>query len=600
MNPISDARRAGGTPRPGRALAAATGLWLALVAAGPVQAQAPSGHRWMDMPTFGARCNIDSIASHAEGWADSNQARYLVLADCSRVDADVLTLSLMRGRRAGQDVTLAEVGLGKAPLLRDARGQRGLRALDRASALLAEVRPTPPAKLVVDGANRVLNSSARYTIDGKDYSAAQGVVMGLARLGEADAAGRLALEAWLAQAGERLGSQLAGLPEGPWSRLTQPMAAASADRESAQQKVSVADYFNRIGAAGPDWAGLRAAFRQVPAMAPDSACAQKLANGLAAAAQPLGTLLGAQEWGASIGQPQALLALMRTPDPAPPPPDRRSTPRSRGLGVLTDAACNTAWLEFRLKGQYTSGQRYEETAYARLAWGEHSASHGRRELTHAWWRSEAFVDSTRVSQRHEPDQAMVCTPGRCITGTLAEAFAISPAEFRAGDDWPAAMKTELAQLERQRSELERQRADARARAEAERQAAERQQAQARQAAAERERLEQEAHERRLAEALNARDGQTMYLAAGRFQREGRSQAAREVYQRLIERFASTPWAVKANDQLLAEQRVDQANAAIDRAGREAGARAVQQCEIEVRACYNRGGQSCARDCAALR
>ena len=51
-------------------------------------------------------------------------------------------------------------------------------------------------------------------------------------------------------------------------------------------------------------------------------------------------------------------------------------------------------------------------------------------------------------------------------------------------------------------------------------------------------------------AMNAKDPQAMYLAAGKYEREGDSYSARKVYGQIIDRFPSSTFAAKANDQLL--------------------------------------------------
>lgn len=101
-------------------------------------------------------------------------------------------------------------------------------------------------------------------------------------------------------------------------------------------------------------------------------------------------------------------------------------------------------------------------------------------------------------------------------------------------------------------------------------------------------------------AMNQRDPQAMYLAAGRYERNGDSEKARQVYERLIDRFASSPWAVKASDQLSQNQRVDSVNSQSRRATEEIIGRAYNQCRIEVDSCLNRGGKGCYRDCDKLR
>jgi hypothetical protein len=47
------------------------------------------------------------------------------------------------------------------------------------------------------------------------------------------------------------------------------------------------------------------------------------------------------------------------------------------------------------------------------------------------------------------------------------------------------------------------------------------------------------------------DGQALYLLGGKFEREGEQQKATSVYERILSKYASSEWAVKANDRLLA-------------------------------------------------
>lgn len=70
-----------------------------------------------------------------------------------------------------------------------------------------------------------------------------------------------------------------------------------------------------------------------------------------------------------------------------------------------------------------------------------------------------------------------------------------------------------------------------------------------------------AEERALQAVLNRKDPQSMYLAAGKYDRDGESSKANQVYERLISRFPSSQWAIKANDQLLQNKRLDSANSA---------------------------------------
>lgn len=107
-------------------------------------------------------------------------------------------------------------------------------------------------------------------------------------------------------------------------------------------------------------------------------------------------------------------------------------------------------------------------------------------------------------------------------------------------------------------------------------------------------------QRQLDAALQSKNPQSMYLAAGKYEREGRQYEARQVYERLIEKFPSSSWAIKANDQLLQSQRVDSVTSSARNATSEANNRAYKACQIEMDSCYSRNGSNCYRDCKSLR
>lgn len=69
--------------------------------------------------------------------------------------------------------------------------------------------------------------------------------------------------------------------------------------------------------------------------------------------------------------------------------------------------------------------------------------------------------------------------------------------------------------------------------------------------------------------MNAKDPQAMYLAAGKYEREGDSYSARKVYEQIIDRFPSSTFAAKANDQLLANQRSNRARSDLFQAQQDA-------------------------------
>ena len=109
-------------------------------------------------------------------------------------------------------------------------------------------------------------------------------------------------------------------------------------------------------------------------------------------------------------------------------------------------------------------------------------------------------------------------------------------------------------------------------------------------------------------AMGAKDPQAMYLAAGKYEREGDSYSARKVYEQIIDRFPSSPFAAKANDQLLANQRSDKARSDLFDAQRDAqrqqGEAAYKACMVQSDACYKRNnsfkGCTLPSDCNSLR
>lgn len=67
-----------------------------------------------------------------------------------------------------------------------------------------------------------------------------------------------------------------------------------------------------------------------------------------------------------------------------------------------------------------------------------------------------------------------------------------------------------------------------------------------------------AEQQRFDALLRSANPQAMYLAAGTYFRNGEASRANAVYEALISRFSSSEWAVKANDQLNAMRRADDA------------------------------------------
>jgi hypothetical protein len=110
---------------------------------------------------------------------------------------------------------------------------------------------------------------------------------------------------------------------------------------------------------------------------------------------------------------------------------------------------------------------------------------------------------------------------------------------------------------------------------------------------------QQAESRAFNSILNNNDPQFMYLSAGKFERNGDSYKAKQIYERIVDKFPSSSWAVKANDQLLQRQRVDSVNSAARESENAANERAYKACRIEVDSCYSRNGRNCYRDCDSL-
>jgi predicted nucleic acid-binding Zn-ribbon protein len=103
----------------------------------------------------------------------------------------------------------------------------------------------------------------------------------------------------------------------------------------------------------------------------------------------------------------------------------------------------------------------------------------------------------------------------------------------------------------------------------------------------------EVEERQLRNAINNKNPQTMYLAAGIYERNGDSYKAKQVYEAIISRFPSSSWAVKANDQLNDTKRSNDAESAASqrqydaqRASREADSRSKSQCSVRISQCEN--------------
>lgn len=114
--------------------------------------------------------------------------------------------------------------------------------------------------------------------------------------------------------------------------------------------------------------------------------------------------------------------------------------------------------------------------------------------------------------------------------------------------------------------------------------------------------EQRKREREFVSLLNSKDPQAMYLAAGKYARDGNSDKAKQIYEAITNRFPSSPFAIKASDQLTAMDRTSRTESATRDADSNARQRAYNACKIEVNSCYSRtnGKGNCYRDCDSLR
>lgn len=102
--------------------------------------------------------------------------------------------------------------------------------------------------------------------------------------------------------------------------------------------------------------------------------------------------------------------------------------------------------------------------------------------------------------------------------------------------------------------------------------------------------------------------QFIYLQAGKAERSGGLQtqgeyfSAKELYEALIDRYPGSPFAAKANDQLLAIDREYKARTMLEDDRYAQGRRAYEACRIEVDSCNQRTNYkgNCWRDCDKLR
>ena len=102
-------------------------------------------------------------------------------------------------------------------------------------------------------------------------------------------------------------------------------------------------------------------------------------------------------------------------------------------------------------------------------------------------------------------------------------------------------------------------------------------------------------EREFQAFISNKNPQTMYLAAGSYERNGDGNKASQIYEAIIAKFPSSSWAVKANDQLndskrsrdaqsAANQRQYNAQRASDSAAQDAASKARSQCSYRIDKC----------------
>lgn len=180
------------------------------------------------------------------------------------------------------------------------------------------------------------------------------------------------------------------------------------------------------------------------------------------------------------------------------------------------------------------------------------------------------------------------------------ARAVRTSQSLGREEFLAFFEQEMKQeAERQKQEVEHQQRIAEQESKRQQQAAEQEAKRQAQIRADEE-IRKAADEGALKAVLTHKNPQVMYLAAGKYERQGKPYEARQVYEQLIERFPSSSWAIKANDQLLQNQRVDSVTSSAKNATSEANNRAYKTCRIEMESCYSRNGSNCYRDCNSLR
>ena len=206
--------------------------------------------------------------------------------------------------------------------------------------------------------------------------------------------------------------------------------------------------------------------------------------------------------------------------------------RVYSLSLLTNAACNRVLVRYGNVYWDSSvvGKHNVEVSYAdiRMEFGfTHAVAtvKGIARNQGSWFEPGTDAVQAGVKGLYRNNDKSMIVVGDALffdDRTLQKAFSEYPEKIRSTDPWPPETKAEIASMEKARNEQL-------ARAEVERKAKEAREAeQARLAAIESEKRRKQ-EQARFDSAMNAKDPQAMYLAAGKYEREGDSYSARKVY-----------------------------------------------------------------------
>lgn len=268
--------------------------------------------------------------------------------------------------------------------------------------------------------------------------------------------------------------------------------------------------------------------------------------------------------------------------------DNKGNTKLRGLAIVASEDCKRVYLKSDYVGSYTNRKKYGKSAFSEIQ-TDFSGDFIKGRIINRYFSFTTDSD-LKPYAGVLPAVEFLCAQDNCYQGTVESLFPQNV--LKSSDNWPADIKAGIASLEQQRDKKLAQQ-------KRERDIREAREAEQRRVAEAEAAKRQQAEERALNAALNGKDPQIMYLAAGKYEREGAADKAQQVYERLIERFSSSAWAVKANDQMLQIRRVEAVNSATRQANAEAGDLAYKACRIEMDSCYNRGGKDCYRRCDDL-